>query len=82
VLKPVHLVFFWLGLCMDTAGTAMMSMLADGSDGSLMSAHGITGMIAIRMVTAIGKGIVLGLVSPPLLRTLSRVTGNGRRAIK
>ena len=21
VLKPVHLVFFWLGLCMDTAGT-------------------------------------------------------------
>jgi hypothetical protein len=39
----------------------------------------ITGMIAIRMVTAIGKGIVLGLVSPPLLKTLSRVTGNGRR---
>ena len=42
----------------------------------------ITGMIAIRMVTAIGKGIVLGLISPPLLKTLSRVTGNGRRAIK
>jgi ECF transporter S component (folate family) len=42
----------------------------------------ITGMIAIRMVTAIGKGIVLGLVSPPLLRTLSRVTGNGRKAVK
>jgi hypothetical protein len=41
----------------------------------------ITGMIAIRMVTAIGKGIVLGLVSPPLLRTLSRVTGNGRKKI-
>jgi hypothetical protein len=34
------------------------------------------------MVTAIGKGIVLGLISPPLLKTLSRVTGNGRRAIK
>ena len=42
----------------------------------------ITGMIAIRMVTAIGKGIVLGLVSPPLLKTLSRVTGNGRKAVK
>ena len=41
----------------------------------------ITGMIAIRMVTAIGKGIVLGLISPPLLKTLSRVTGNGRKRI-
>lgn len=39
----------------------------------------ITGMIAIRMVTAIGKGIVLGIVSGPLLKALSRVTGNGRR---
>ena len=47
VLKPVHLVFFWLGLCMDTAGTMMMSRLADGSGGGLMSAHGVTGMIAI-----------------------------------
>ena len=47
VLKPVHLVFFWLGLCADTTGTAMMSKLADGSGGGLMSAHGITGLIAI-----------------------------------
>ena len=29
VLRPAHLVFFWLGLCMDTAGTMMMSRLAD-----------------------------------------------------
>ena len=40
----------------------------------------ITGMIAIRMVTAIGKGIVLGLISPPILKALSKVTGNGRKA--
>ena len=40
----------------------------------------ITGMIAIRMVTAIGKGVVLGFISPPILRTLSKVTGNGRKA--
>ncbi len=40
----------------------------------------ITGMIAIRMVTAIGKGIVLGLLSPPILKALSKVTGNGRKA--
>jgi glucokinase len=38
----------------------------------------ITGMIAIRMVTAVVKGIVLGIVSGPLLKALSRVTGNGR----
>lgn len=39
----------------------------------------ITGMIAIRMVTAVGKGIVLGIVSTPLLKALSRVSGNGRK---
>jgi hypothetical protein len=39
----------------------------------------ITGMIAIRMVTAVGKGIVLGIVSTPLLKALSKVTGNGRK---
>ena len=38
----------------------------------------ITGMIVIRMVTAVGKGVVLGLISPPILKTMSRVTGNGR----
>ena len=47
VLKPVHLAFFWLGLCMDTAGTMMMSRLADGTGGGLMGVHGITGLIAI-----------------------------------
>lgn len=61
VLKPVHLAFFWLGLCMDTAGTAMMSKLADGSGGGLMSAHGITGMIAIilMMIHAVWATLVL-----------------------
>lgn len=39
----------------------------------------ITGMIAIRLVTAVAKGIILGIVSAPLLKALSRVTGNGRR---
>lgn len=39
----------------------------------------ITGMIAIRMATAVGKGVVLGIVSTPLLKALSKVTGNGRR---
>ena len=38
----------------------------------------ITGMILIRLVTAVCKGVVLGLISPPILRAMSRVTGNGR----
>ena len=61
VLRPVHLVFFSLGLCMDTAGTMMMSRLADGSGGGLMSAHGITGMIAIilMMIHAVWATVVL-----------------------
>lgn len=47
VLKPIHLVFFWAGLCMDTFGTMMMSKLADGTSSGLMGVHGITGLIAI-----------------------------------
>ena len=38
----------------------------------------ITGMILIRLVTAVCKGVVLGLISPPILKAMSRVTGNGR----
>ena len=61
MLKPVHLAFFWLGLCADTTGTMMMSKLADGSGGGLMGAHGITGMIAIilMMIHAVWATVVL-----------------------
>ena len=61
VLRPVHLAFFWLGLCMDTAGTMMMSRLADGSGGGMMGAHGITGLIAIilMMIHAVWATVVL-----------------------
>ena len=38
----------------------------------------ITGMILIRLATAVGKGVVLGLISPPILKAMSKVTGNGR----
>ena len=50
LLKPVHLIFFWLGLCADTTGTMMMSKLADGTGDGLMGAHGITGMIAVHLM--------------------------------
>ena len=39
----------------------------------------VTGMLLIRLVTAVAKGIVLGLLSPPVLKALSRITHNGRR---
>lgn len=61
LLKPAHIVFFWLGLCMDTAGTMMMSKLTDGVSGGLTGAHGITGLIAIILmfIHAIWATIVL-----------------------
>lgn len=61
LLKPAHLVFFWLGLCMDTAGTMMMSKLADGAGGGLTGVHGITGLIAIilMMIHAVWATAVL-----------------------
>ena len=47
VLKSEHLVYFWLGLCMDAAGTWVMSKIAEGHGGSMIGIHGLTGMIAI-----------------------------------
>lgn len=46
-LKVVHLVLFVLGLICDSIGTALMSTLAEHSDGSFLGVHGITGAIAI-----------------------------------
>ena len=47
VLKSEHLVYFWLGLCMDAAGTWVMSKIAEGHGGSMTGIHGFTGMIAM-----------------------------------
>lgn len=74
VLKPVHLAFFWMGFCFDTAGTVMMSHLADGSGGGLMSVHGITGMIAIilMMIHAVWASIVLARKDDRAARTFHK----------
>ena len=54
VLKRWHIVFFVLGLCMDTLGTAIMSRIASepaamsgdiGADGQFL--HALTGLLAI-----------------------------------
>ena len=74
VLKPRHLVFFWLGLCMDTAGTMMMSRLADGAGGGLSGAHGITGLIAIMlmMIHAVWATVVLARRDEKAMHTFHR----------
>ena len=74
VLKPVHLVFFWLGLICDTTGTMLMSRMADGSGGGLMSAHGITGMIAIvlMMIHAVWATVVLARKDEKTMHTFHR----------
>lgn len=74
VLKPAHLVFFWLGLCADTIGTTMMSKLADGSTGGLSGAHGITGMIAIILMAihAVWATVVLARKDDRAMHTFHR----------
>ncbi|MCI8563648.1 MAG: TIGR03987 family protein [Lachnospiraceae bacterium] len=61
-LKKIHLIFFWLGLCMDTTGTILMGRIAKQPmlSGKL-SAHGVTGAFAIilMIVHAIWATVVL-----------------------
>ena len=60
--KKIHLIFFWLGLCMDTTGTILMGRIAKQPmlSGKL-SAHGVTGAFAIilMIVHAIWATVVL-----------------------
>ncbi len=46
-LKPIHLVFFVLGLIFDTWGTGMMFKFAGGM---MFDVHGISGLIAILLM--------------------------------
>ncbi|WP_234120596.1 HsmA family protein [Clostridium hydrogenum] len=48
-LKTWHLAIFWIGLIFDTAGTTLMSKIASG--GFQFNFHGITGLIAIILMT-------------------------------
>lgn len=61
-LKKIHLIFFWLGLCMDTTGTVLMGRIAEQSVFSgRLSLHGVTGALAILLmiVHAIWATVVL-----------------------
>ena len=46
VLKPWHVVVFWIGLICDTTGTLLMSFIAR-ENGGFSGIHGITGVLAI-----------------------------------
>ena len=61
VLRPIHLVFFWLGLILDATGTHAMTLLARDAASGLTGVHGITGLIAIVLmfVHAVWATIVL-----------------------
>ena len=61
-LKVIHVIFFWLGLCMDTTGTMLMSKIAEsGNKIGMFSAHGVTGLLAIilMIIHAIWATVVL-----------------------
>lgn len=61
-LKKFHLIFFWIGLVFDTTGTTIMSLISrENGSSSLLSVHGITGLLAIilMLVHAIWATVVL-----------------------
>lgn len=76
-LKKIHLIFFWLGLCMDTTGTLLMGQIAKGSmlSGEL-SLHGITGTLAIilMIVHAIWATVVLVKNDEDLAKNFHRLS--------
>jgi uncharacterized repeat protein (TIGR03987 family) len=49
ILKPRHLVVFWLGLVFDTWGTGLMFAMAEGMT---FDVHGVTGTLAIILMFA------------------------------
>lgn len=57
-LKAWHLIFFWLGLACDTAGTGIMFEMADAQ---ALSVHGLTGIVAIVLmfIHAVWASVVL-----------------------
>ena len=47
-LTIFHTILFWFGFIFDTAGTSIMSKIAEG--GFSFNAHGITGLIALLLM--------------------------------
>ncbi len=62
-LKAIHLDFFWAGFVCDVLGTRLMAQISDAStaSGTMLSAHAVTGIIAIvlMLIHAVWATIVL-----------------------
>jgi uncharacterized repeat protein (TIGR03987 family) len=57
-LEVVHTVFFWMGLCCDTAGTEVMRRMVGGLEMNLHSLTGVTALV-LMAVHAIWAVVVL-----------------------
>jgi uncharacterized repeat protein (TIGR03987 family) len=51
-LEVVHTVFFWLGLCCDTAGTEVMRRMVGGFSMNLHSLTGVTALVLMAIHAA------------------------------
>lgn len=49
-LRKKHVVLFWLGFACDTAGTSVMTFMAQAGGGATSSLHGISGVMAIALM--------------------------------
>ena len=73
-LKKIHLLFFWAGLVMDVAGTRWMSMISGETQSTVLSAHAITGTIAIilMLIHAVWATVVLVRKDEKAMHTFHR----------
>jgi len=74
VLKPWHLVLFWLGLACDATGTTLMGGLSGGA--FQLNLHGVTGALAIVLMLfhALWGSLVLLRKDPKALRGFHRLS--------
>lgn len=73
-LKKIHLLFFWAGLVMDATGTRWMSMISGETQSTVLSAHAITGTIAIilMLIHAVWATVVIVRNNEEMQKTFHR----------
>ena len=69
LLKPWHMLMFWIGFAFDVAGTLLMHKMADGNF-DLTDSHTLTGQIALWLMLghAIWATVVLRKHNEPMLK--------------
>ena len=71
ILKPWHLIFFWIGFLCDTTGTTLMGIM---SSSFTLSVHAVTGVLAIVLMAfhAVWATIVLIKKNEALLHSFHK----------